>query len=326
VTLGLTLARVPESRGEPEETAVDWLGGGLAVAGLGCLAYALTAAATLGWRNGFVLAALVAAPVIFACFLWREARIAAPMLPLGLFRARRFAGANAITLLLYFALGGALFFLPFDLIRVQGYSATEAGAAFLPFTILMGGLSRWSGGLVARIGALLPLTIGPLVAACGFGWLALNGEAGSYAREILPAMLLLGLGMALAVAPLTTTVMESIEERHAGTASGINNAVARIAGMLAVALLGALAVGLFGGDLDRRLTRLGTAGEIRMQMEAQVPRLAEAEVPRGVAGAERQALERALADSFLASYRVVMLVAAAMAALSAVAALVTIRA
>jgi hypothetical protein len=132
--------------------------------------------------------------------------------------------------------------------------------------------------------------------------------------------------MAIAVAPLTTVVMDSVDERHAGTASGTNNAVARIAGMLAVALLGALAVGLFAGDLDRRLTGFQVAPEIRREIAAEVPKLAEAEVPRSVQGAERQLLERALQDSFLASYRLAMLVAAAMAALSGVAGLLMIRA
>jgi len=325
-TFALTYARVPESHAEADEPAIDWLGGALAVIGLSGIAYGLTSAATLGWRNGFVVGALLAGFLILAGFIVREARTAAPMLPLGLFRARHFAGGNVVTLLLYFALGGTLFLLPFDLIRVQGYSATEAGAAFLPFTALMCGLSRWSGGLVARIGARLPLTVGPLIAAAGNGWLALHGAGGSYWLAVLPAMLLLGLGMAIAVAPLTTVVMDSVDERHAGAASGTNNAVARIAGMLAVALLGALAVGVFAGDLDRRLTGLAVTPEIRREIAAEVPKLAEAEVPRSVQGAERQLLERALQDSFLASYRLAMLVAAAMAALSGVAGLLMIRA
>ena len=246
------------------------------------------------------------------------------MMPLGLFRSPAFAGANAMTLLLYFALGGALFFLPFNLIRIQGYSATLAGAAFLPFTLIMGGLSRWAGGLVDRYGARTPLTVGPVVTAAGLALLAVPGIGGSYWTTFFPAMAVLGLGMAVSVAPLTTTVMGAVDERHAGVASGINNATARVAGMLAVAVLGAVAVGVFGAALDERLAELQVPPEFQRILQEEVPKLAEAQVPPQIIGADRQTLVRVLDESFMRSFRVTMLVAAGLALLSALCAWLTV--
>ncbi|HZC14451.1 MAG TPA: MFS transporter, partial [Thermoleophilaceae bacterium] len=226
---------------------------------------------------------------------------------------------------LYFALGGALFFLPFNLMGVQGYSATLAGAAFLPFTLIMGGLSRWSGSLIDRYGARTPLTVGPVIAAAGFALFTLPGTGGSYWTTFFPAMTVLGLGMAVSVAPLTTTVMGAVSDRHAGAASGINNAVSRIAGMLAVALLGAIAVGMFGSALDQRMADLRVPAEVRRALENEVPKLAEAAVPPQVQGAKRQVLEQALNESFVRSFRVAMLIAAGLALVGALCAGLTIK-
>ncbi len=314
--------RVPESRGE-SEAPVDWRGALLAVAGLGAIVEGLTAASQLEWRQPAVFGSLLGGAILLALFLRHEASTPSPMVPLELFRSRVFAGTNLMTFLLYFALGGALFFLPFNLIRIQRYSAALAGAAFLPFTLVMGVLSRWSGGLVDRYGARLPLTVGPLIAAAGFALLAVPGIGGSYWTTFFPPMLVLGLGMAVSVAPLTTTVMGAVPTQHAGAASGINNAVARLAGMLAVAVLGAVAVSVFGEALERRLELLQVPPALRQKVLEEVPRLAEARVPPGV-GELRAALERALAQSFVTSFRVVMLVAAGLAVLSSVCAWVSL--
>lgn len=323
VTL-LLARRVPESR-DPSDRPLDWKGAALAVAGLGALVQGLTAASRLGWAEPAVGGSLLGGGLLLAGFLRQEARGEAPMVPLPLFRSRDFSGANAMTFLLYFALGGALFFLPFNLIRVQGYSATMAGAAFLPFTLILGFLSRWSGGLVDRYGARMPLTVGPLIAATGFALLAVPGIGGSYWSTFFPGMAVLGLGMAVSVAPLTTTVMGAVPDRSAGVASGINNAVARLAGMLAVAFLGAVAVGGFGAALERRLASADLPPDLARAMLEQVPLLAEARVPPGAAGELRPALERMLAESFVASFRLVLLAAAGLAVLSAVCAGALIR-
>ncbi|HXW27455.1 MAG TPA: MFS transporter, partial [Xanthobacteraceae bacterium] len=323
ITLTIAFARVPESRDESAGAALDWRGGLFATIGLAALAYGLTAASLRGWGDAIVLASLVAALLALVAFIRCETRAPAPMLPLGLFRSPLFTGTNLLTLLLYFALSGAFFFLPFDLIHVQGYSATQAGAAFLPFTLIMGTLSRWSGGLIDRYGAKAPLTAGPVVAAVGFALLALPGIGGSYWATFFPAMAVLGIGMAISAAPLTTAVMDAVEERHAGTASGVNNAVARIAAMLAVALLGTVAVGAFGTALDARLDGLRVAPDVRAAMAAQVPKLAEAQVPPQVRGPERARLEQAVDEAFVHSFRLVMGICAALALASALCAAVT---
>lgn len=324
VAIVLAIWRVPESRHESGDVAVDWVGGVLALIGLGALVYGLTLASENGWLRAAVLGSLGIAVVTLGLFVRHEARARNPMMPLDVFRSRNFSGANAITLLLYFALSGAMFFVPFNLIRVQGYSAALAGAAFLPFSLIMGALSRWSGGLIDRYGARKLLTIGPAIVGCGFGLLAVPGIGGSYWTTFFPAMVMLGFGTAVSVAPLTTVVMRAVDDRHAGIASGINNATARIAGMLAIALLGMIAVGVFGNALDQRLGHLSLSNETRELVRAEIPKLAEAEAPPSIDGTQRAALQLAIKESFVSSFRIVSLVAGALALLGAMCGWLTI--
>jgi EmrB/QacA subfamily drug resistance transporter len=318
--LALTLTHVPESR-DPEATGgargLDWWGAGLATVGLGALVYGLTEAPARGWGEALVLGTLALGVGALAAFVAVEARSRAPMMPLGLFRSRTFAGANALTLLLYAALGGALYFFPFNLVQVQGYGSTAAGAAFLPMILIMFGLSRWAGGLIGRFGAKPPLVVGPAIAAAGFALFARPGIGGSYWTTFFPAIVTLGVGMAVTVAPLTTAVMGAVPDRFAGLASGINNAVSRTAGLLAVAVFGIVLAAAFRPGLGERLDGLNLPPEARAEVEAQVDRLAGAEPPAGLDEASRAEVARAIDGAFVAGFRVVMLLGAALALASA---------
>ena len=279
----------------------------LVTAGLGALSAGLLSAGNGSGFQSMSLLLTVAGMALLATFIWWENRAAAPMLPLKLFRSPAFSGTNLLTFLLYGALGAALFFLPLDLISVQGYTAAQAGASLLPLSLLLAGLSGVFGGLADRFGPRLFLTLGPMLAGTGF-WLLGRigvdrlGVGGSYVGTLLTAVLTLSLGMALTVAPLTSTVLGSVGENQSGTASGVNNAVSRAAGLLAVALFTLLMLGKFGASLQSGLARTDLPVAARSQMMAQRSKLAQVPPPPGLSvsqsGQARQAVRRAFADGF----------------------------
>ena len=313
VLLPILYRFVRESRDPDAPPTLDWWGTLLAGAGLGGVVFAFIEAPLRGFGHGVVAGALAAGLACLVLFALAETRQRHPLVPPRLFRSRTFSGANVLTLLLYAALSGALFFVPFHLIQIRGYGATAAGAALLPFILIIFLLSRWAGELADRYGARGPLLVGPVIAALGFALLAILGAGGGYWSAYFPGLAVLGLGMAISVAPLTTTVMNAVDTRFAGTASGVNNAVARTAGVLAVAVFGVLVFGRFRAELSERVARASpTAAAGTFVREARV-RLAAAPVPAGLPAAEARALREAVNDSFTAGFRLAMLAAAGLA-------------
>jgi len=307
---------VPESKSR-QQGRIDWLGAAAITVSLTGLVFGFVESPRLGWTHPLVLASLAAGVVGWAAFQRIETKVPSPMVPLNLFRSRAFSGANLLTLSLYAAFGIFFFLLPLNLIQVQGYSPTAAGAAVLPLILLMFLLSRWSGGLVARYGARLPLIVGPVITAFGFSLFAAPGLGGSYWSTFFPAVVVLGLGMAVSVAPLTTVVMNSVNQDHVGTASGINNAVARVAGVLAIAVFGVAMVVAFSGHLNRRLASVTMPPEVRTALQANEIKLAALAPPAGLAPATAAAIESSIATSFVFGFRLLMSICAALALASA---------
>lgn len=318
----ISLRSISESKDERHGGRIDWKGASLATLGLGGLTFGLIESSRLGFRSVSVWIAIAGGLIALAIFILVESRIKSPMLPLELFRSRNFSGANLLTLLLYFALSAGFFFLSLNLIQVQNFSATAAGAALLPFIILMFVLSRWSGGLVDRLGPRPPLIIGPGIAGLGFVIMALQTTTAGYWTGFFPGVVVLGVGMAITVAPLTTTVMSSVEESQAGVASGINNAVSRAAGLLAIAVLGVVMLQVFSAELRRQLTTIDLPQSTREAIYDQRIKLAGLDVSEVVPhenGSARALVTQVMKESFVAGFRAVMLISAAMALAGAVA-------
>jgi EmrB/QacA subfamily drug resistance transporter len=253
VTVALTLHSVRESRDPDAFRGIDWTGIGLSAAGLGGPVFALIEQPTRGWSDPVVWVPLIAGIACFALFVLHEARARHPMLELSLFRIRNFWVANVTTLAAYAGLIGGLFFVGLFLQQVAGYTPVQAGLATTPISLILFFLSpRW-GKLASGTGPRLPMTAGPIAGGIGLFLLLRVGASADYVTEVLPAILVFGLGLSATVAPLTATVLDSVEERHVGIASGVNNGVARVAGLLAIAILGAVISAYFGSTLDGNL-------------------------------------------------------------------------
>jgi predicted MFS family arabinose efflux permease len=245
LVLVVAVRHVPESRDPNTTGRLDSSGGALVTLGLIGLTYGLIDGPASGWSHPVTLVALIGGVVLLAAFLLRERRASAPLLPLSMFASTQFSAANVVTFAVYGALGGALFLLPIQLEQVSGYSALEAGVSLLPVTVIMLALSARSGALAARIGPRLQMSVGPVVIGAGLLLLARVSTSGDYLTYVLPAVLVFGFGLAINVAPLTSTVLAAAPPENAGMASAVNNDVARAAGLLAVAILPA-AAGLGG--------------------------------------------------------------------------------
>ncbi len=307
----ITLAFVPESRNESDKQPLDWLGAGLSVVGLGGVVLGLIEAGRLGLTHPLVVVSLAVGTVTLVAFAVQQARAPNAMMPPALFRSPTFTGANLMTLMIYAALGGALFFLPLKLIQLDGYSATAAAAAFLPFVVLMSVFSRFSGTLVDRFGARPPLIIGPLITAIGFALLGVFAAESDYWRGTFPGIVMIGAGMTFTVAPITTAVMGAVGDERAGTASGINNAVSRVAALLAIAVFGLLFILIADPQLSADLARLLPAVEADALADVRLI-FGAVEIPPALAAEHEATIRAAARDAFLTGYTVVTAVATIM--------------
>ena len=311
----IALARVPNRAHDSSSLSLDVRGASLVTASLGCLTFSM-----LQWSSGNAASRVVGVLglVILTLFVIAERHAKSPLIAPRLFANRAFIGANVSTFFIYGALFTALFYLPLNLIQVQGYSPTRAGAAMVPMILLMFFLSRWAGGLVKSWGHRRPLIVGPLVAAVGYVLLARPGVGGSYWLTYFPAVTVLGFGMTISVAPLTTVVMTSVEQKRSGIASGINNAVSQMAALLALALSAPLFFAKFSANLKQDLY----SSQVPMQVVAQVEKQQKDLGGIQTTNAEAQV---AVQEAFVSAFRLIVLVAAGSAAAAGLTAMITIQ-
>ena len=316
--------RVPETKDDEAIGNLDWFGAILAVVGLGGIVYGLTESNNLGFGNWQVSGSLIVGATALALFLFVEAKSDNPMMPLAVFKSKTFTGANLLTLFLYSGLGGILFFLPFNLIQIQGYTATAAGAALVPFVLTMFVLSRAASGLIDRFGAKLPLVIGPMIAGIGFWLFSLAPvNSNNYWTDFFPAIMVMSLGMVTSVAPLTTAVMGAVEDHHAGIASGINNTVSRTASLLAIAVFGIVMLTTYNNNLDKNIINLSPAAQT--QLNEQRYKSGKAELPENSNEQTRRAAKQIVDESFVAGFRAVAYGSAVLAFLSTICAWILIE-
>jgi EmrB/QacA subfamily drug resistance transporter len=313
--------KVPESRNEQASFKIDYPGAILATLGLAGLTYGFISLHDLSLSDPRIYLTLSGGVIALVAYIAVEARSAYPIMPLYLFKSRTFSGTNLLTLFLYGALSVGTFFLCLNLVQAQGYSQSIAGLADMPFALLLSGLSPWTGQLVDRYGPRLPLVIGPSLAGLGFllmAFVGLTRGASEYWTTFFPGIMVFGLGMAITVAPLTTAVMGSVATDYAGTASGINNAVSRTAGVLAIAIVGSVALSTFSGTLQEHTANIHLSNAARLLLQSQARQLGQISPILGVQPETMDAVETAFKLAFVDTFRLVMIICAGLAWLSAV--------
>jgi EmrB/QacA subfamily drug resistance transporter len=316
LVLVISLWHMPESHSSNPDR-IDWLGASIVTLGLAALVYGFLETSILGWTHPRVMGSLIIGLGSLIFFVFVEKSVRSPMVPLKLFRSASFSGANLLTLFLYAAVGIFFFVFPLNFIQIQKYSATATGAAALPMILLMFLLSRWSGGLITRYGPKIPLLVGPLITAAGFLLFVVPDVGAPYWTGFFPAFMVLGLGMVISIAPLTTVVMNSAEQERVGTASGINNAVARVAGVLAVAVLGAVMAAAFAHSLRQSLAALNLDADMVRQLESNVAKLGTLDAPPNADPQTTATIRSAISEAFVFGFRLIMLLCAGLALASA---------
>jgi len=301
LTVYIAVRHITENR-NPDAKRIDWTGTATITGALLGLSYGFIQGPVMGWTDPLVTGSLIIGGILLPTFLMVEARSREPMVPLGMFRNPLIAGANTVTFFLYMALNIVIFFAVLDFQQIQGYSPIMAGLALLPTIILITFLSGWGGTIADKIGPRLPMIIGPMIVAVGMGLLSMMGTEASYVRDILPGLLLLGLGMALVIAPLTKTAL-AVDNEFSGVASGVNNAVSRISALMAVAVLGAVLISAFTGQLSSELAESGLSSDKQQIVLDQADRLGAIEAPAEFDPSEAVMTQEAVKNSFADAFR-----------------------
>ena len=323
----IMLLRVPESR-NPEAQKLDIWGAILVTLGLAGITYGFIESPKQGFGNINIISSLLIGGLSLIGFIIVQYRSSHPMMPLKLFNSMTFSGANLLTLFVYAALGGSMFFLPLNLVQKQEYSELQAGIAMLPMIILIAGISPFSGRLSDRIGPRIPLIIGPLITSSGFFLFSTYGITegpGEYWSTFFISFLLLGMGMGITVAPLTTAAMGAVSEDYSGIASGINNTLARSAGVLAVALLGAMALSIFTNSIEGELAAMDIATEIKHEIKIESSKFAAAEVPDGLSLENTSLIRKLFNDSFVSAFNRVVYIASFLTLMGGIMSIIFIR-
>ncbi|RFS21797.1 MFS transporter [Chitinophaga silvatica] len=312
IALLILATKVAENKDEEDNGKIDYLGAVLIACGLALLTFGFLRMPEKGFRDPFVYGSIIGGIVFMLAFIRAEQKSSNPMMPLSLFRNRTFSGCNLLTLFLYAGLNGGMLFLSLNMIQVQGYTQTQSGLSFLPFTVLMILIARVAGGLADKWGPRLFLTFGPMIAGTGLLMLSLVDQTNGYSdywSTFFPGICVLGLGMSFTVAPLTATVMGSLPDHLSGIASGTNNAISRIAGVFAVAIFGALVSLFFINTLMQQLHVLNLDTTAYNEIMAQAANLGNAKVPDNIPASEHAAIVTSYHKSFINAYQKIMLLA-----------------
>lgn len=329
ITLLILFLKVQVNENGGKDKSVDFRGAISIALGLASLTYGCLRLPVTGFNHAPIYLSLGAGVLLLAAFFWLESRSAHPMMPLKLFASRQFSGTNLLTFFLYGGLGAGMLFLSLNTIQIQGYTQLQSGLTLLPFTFIMIALSRLAGKLSDKYGPRLFLTAGPLISSVGLlllSFVGLTGGPATYWKTFLPGIAVFAIGMSMTVAPLTATVMSSVSTEFSGIASGVNNAMTRLANVFSNAILGGLAVLYFIGALNSNIASLKLAPTQQQAVMTQAPNLGDAKVPASITDAGQKAsVQKAYKESFVVAYDRIMRIASGLAMLGGIIGWITIR-